>query len=197
MKKFFLATALIIGLGFMQVNAQVNFGIKAEANLSNFLLTDMAGAESNFGVGASLGAFTEFEFGEHFALQPELLFHYKTSELKDGASIDYQYFGAEIPIYAVGKVNLGAGKAYLGAGPYFGVGFDAKYKAGGSDINLYKDKVLQRFDLGAGVMLGYEFGFGLQINAGYKMGFFDAVDAESDIVTMRNEAISLGLAYKF
>jgi hypothetical protein len=85
MKKIVLAVAVVFGLGFLQVNAQtsVSGGIKAEANTSNFILNDMDNMKSNLGFGATLGGFTKIEFNQHFALQPELLFHFKTSEMED------------------------------------------------------------------------------------------------------------------
>lgn len=207
MKKVMLSLALVIGLGATQANAQkVDFGVKAEANTSNFILTDMGGMKSNLGFGASLGGFAKFNLGEHFAIQPELLFHFKTSEMKmktTGAKIDYQYFGAEIPVYAVGQIKLGNGKGYIGIGHYIGLGFDARYKADNTDdIKLYKEysgqkSAFQRFDFGAGAMLSYEFACGIQINAGYKIGFIDALNANKDNATMLPQTISLGLGYLF
>ncbi len=203
MKKIVLTVAVVLGLGLTQVNAQViSGGIKANANMSNFLLSDMGSTESNMKVGASLGGFMKMEFSENFALQPELLFHYKSSEMKLGSNkTDYEYWGAEIPIYAVGQMAMGNGKGFIGVGPYVGFGIDAKYKTG--DMDLYeKDKVtdkayLNRWDFGVGVMLGYEFNNGFLVNAGYQMGLIDNLDANKDNATMRNQTISLGVGYKF
>ena len=118
--------------------------------------------------------------------------------------MDYQYFGAEIPVYAVGQMNLGTGKGYIGVGPYVGFGFDARHKADGmDDIKLYEEigntgeYIMQRWDVGAGIMLGYEFSNNLQINAGYKIGFLDGLGVGSDDATMLNQTISLGIGYRF
>ncbi len=56
---------------------------------------------------------------------------------------------------------------------------------------------MERFDFGAGVMLGYEFSNGVQINAAYKIGFLNMVGFASSNVGMRNETISLGVGYRF
>lgn len=209
MKKIVLAVAVMFGLGLSQVNAQiaVSGGVKANANMSNFILTDMDNMKSNLGFGATLGGFTKIEFSRHFALQPELLFHFKNSEMENettGSKMDYQYFGAEIPVYAVGQMNLGSGKGYLGIGPYVGLGFDARYKADGmDDVKLYDEigntgeSTMQRWDFGVGAMLGYEFSCGIQINAGYKIGFINALDAGRDDTKMLNQTISLGVGYRF
>ena len=203
MKKILLSLVVVMGFGLSQVNAQmVSGGIKAEANMSNFILSDLDGVESNLGFGATLGGFMKIDFHKNFAIQPELLFHFKTSTTKAGiVENDYQYFGAEIPVYAVGQMNLGNGRGYIGVGPYIGVGFSARYDD--LDLDLYEkndftdEAPLQRVDFGFGAMIGYEFNFGLQINAGYKIGIIDALDAGKDNASMLPSTISLGLAYRF
>ena len=92
----------------------------------------------------------------------------------------------QIPVYALGKVELGKGQFYGGVGPYFGVGFSAKtddiefgiFKKDPIDLyEEYNDKsALQRWDVGIACQLGYEFANGIQINAGYKYGFINQVD---------------------
>lgn len=196
MKKTIFAVMLLIGVTAAQVNAQsTSFGLKAEANLSNFIVTDAPGVNSNMGFGATLGAFVKFDLSDHFALQPELLFHYQSSETE--VSIldnDFEYWGGEIPVYFMGQWNTGTnGRFYVGVGPYFGLGFSAKYTNG--DINLYDTNALKQFDFGAKATVGYEFGNGLQINAGYKIGFLDMVD--TGIGKLHPEMISLGLGFRF
>ena len=207
MKKIILSVAILMGLGLTQVNAQkVSFGAKGEANASNFILSDMNGMKSNLGFGATVGGFGKIEFSENFAMQPELLFHFKTSQMETkatGDKTDFQYFGVEVPVYAVGQMNLGNGKGFIGVGPYIGCGIDARYKnTGADDVDLYKEyggakSALQRLDVGAGAMLGYEFSNGIQVNASYKMGFLNALNADKDNATMRNQTISLGVGYRF
>lgn len=202
MKKIILSLGLIIGLAITQINAQsISGGIKADANLSNFILSDMGNAESSMNIGASLGGFLKIDLSESFALQPELLFHFKSSEMKQsGIKNDYEYWGAEIPVYALYQINIKeSGRFFVGFGPYIGVGFSAKYTTG--DIDLYKkynDKAaMQRIDFGAGAMFGYEFNCGLIINAGYKIGFIDSLDMGKKDATMLPSTISLGIGYKF
>ena len=214
MKKVILTAALIMGLGVAQISAQSFFsnlpltgGIKVEANTSNFILSDMDGMKSKLGFGATLGGFGTLEFNENFAFRQEVLLHYKNSVMEEktsGAETDFQYFGVEIPMYAVGQFSVANGKAFVGLGPYFGIGIDARYKTSGADdVKLYKEigntgeSAMKRFDVGAGLLLGYEFSNKLQINASYKIGFLDALDAGKDNATMLNQTISLGLAFSF
>jgi len=206
MKKVLLSVVLILGLGLQSHAQGVSVGVKAEANTSNFILTDLDGMKSKLGFGATLGGFTKIEFSESFGLQPELLLHFKTSRMEveaTGAETDFQYFGMEIPVYLVGQKNMGNGKGFFGVGPYLGIGFDARYKANGmSDVELYKeynnqDSEMQRWDFGAGAMLGYEFGNRLQIQASYKIGFINALYANKDNACMLNQTVSLGVGYRF
>ncbi|MCL2511849.1 MAG: PorT family protein [Bacteroidales bacterium] len=208
MKKVVVSVAVMLGLGLSNVQAQgVSFGVKADANMSNFILTDFAdGVKSKIGFGASIGGFTKIGFSENFGLQPELLLHFKTSKMeyvKDGPESDFQYFGMEIPVYLVGQTSLGSGKGFFGVGPFLGLGFDARYKPNvGSEVELYKeyggqDSDWQRFDFGAGAMLGYEFGSGLQISAGYKIGVINTLNRQKDDFSMLNQTISLGLGFRF
>jgi opacity protein-like surface antigen len=203
MKKIVLTFAVLLGFGLMHINAQdLSIGIKASANMSNFFLSDMKNAESTMKIGASLGGFFNVPFNNAFSLQPELIFHYKSSEMKqERQKTDYEYWGMEIPIYFMGKLNLGNGRGYAGIGPYVGLGFDAKYKNG--DIDLYKknkitdNSIMNRWDFGAGVILGYEFNNGFLINAGYQIGITDLLDANKKNATMRNQTVNLGIGYKF
>lgn len=208
MKKIILACAMLVGLGTSSVTAQdlntgdkkLSFGVRAEANMSNHLLSDMDDYQSNLKIGASLGGFAKFDLHRNFAIQPEVLFHYKASELElksTGAKQDFEYWGMEIPIYGLAQTQLWNGRGYVGLGPYVGFGFSSKLGGVDSYEEINGQKQMQRWDVGAGCMLGYEFNFGLQINAGYKIGFIDALDANKSNASMNNQTISLGLAYRF
>jgi len=203
MKKLMIAVSLILGIGLTQVSAQnVSFGIKADANVSNFILSDLEPMKSKIGMGASLGVFTKFDLGQNFAIQPELLLHFKSSTFEIGNSEDdFRYWGAEIPVYALGQWKCGSGRMYAGIGPYAALGFSAKYD--NNDFDLYEkigstdESMLRRFDFGFGATFGYEFGNGIQINAGYKIGVLNAMDAGRDNASMLPQTISLGLGYRF
>ena len=202
---------LIVSVSFIFCNYAMNAqnilgGIKVEANMSNFLLSDMDGIESKLGFGVSVGGYTKIRFTECFGIQPEILLHYKTSTIeatKSNNETDYQYFGVEIPIYAIGQTAIGTGNGFIGIGPYIGFGIDARYKSDGvDDLELYKEydkqkSTMQRFDFGAGIMLGYEFNNRLQIQASYKIGFINTLNANKDNSSMLNQTIGLGLGYRF
>ena len=198
MKKVMLGLMLILGVSATQVNGQsISMGVKAEANLSNFILSDIPAAENSLGIGATIGGFVKFDISDNFAIQPELLFHFQNSKMEQ-ASIErnYEYWGMEIPVYAMGQwKNSSNGRFYAGVGPYIGFGFDAKYDK--PEHKLYKTNALQPIDFGFGAQIGYEFSNGIQINAGYKIGVVDALDTEKDDYTMLPQRISLGIGFRF
>ena len=181
-------------------NAKVSFGIKANANLSNFFLSDMDGIQSNMGIGFSTGAFMKIE-SDYFALQYELLLHHKNSKMTGLTDTEFKQWSLELPLYLMGQIFTGPGKIFIGAGPYVGFGLDVIQNPGRND--LYKkeqssDKsVMQRWDFGLGAICGYEFGNGIIINAGYQVGFINRLSAEKHAMSMKNQTLSLGIGYKF
>jgi len=207
MKKIVISLVLVLGMGIIQAQAQgVLGGIKVDATLSNFILSDLDGMNSKFGAGVTVGGFTKLEISENFALQPEILLHFKNSKMEvkaTGAETDFQYFGVELPVYAVGQKTFGSGKGFIGVGPYVGIGIDARYKADSmDDVELYKEynsqkSELQRWDFGFGAMAGYEFDSRLQIIGSWKMGVINALNANKDNASMLNSTFSLGLGYRF
>ena len=200
MKKVVLSVALALTLGLTNIHAQIMGGIKLDANVSNFILSDMPGQESKMGFGLSVGGYTKIGFTESIGFQPEILLHYKNSKMELGSiERDFQYFGVEMPLY----LAIQTGNFFVNVGPYVGFGIDARYKEGSGlpEVELYKEyggqkSAMQRWDFGAGAMLGYEFGNGLQLKGGYKIGFVNALN-DSDKASMLNSTISVGLGYRF
>jgi len=184
------------------VNMVASFGIKANANMSNFVIRDMDDFQSNLKAGISAGVFLKLE-SKHVALQYELTLHYKTSEMEEVGrpTVEYKSWGLELPIYVMGQINTGSGKFFIGAGPYAGLGLDAVREPGNTDL-YRKDKatdksVMQRWDFGLGAIAGYEFGNGISINGGYQAGLINTLNAEKDAMTMKNQTVSFGVGYKF
>ena len=212
MKNLILALVVLLGLGSIESKAQdaekievtkkLFYGVKAEANLSNYLLKDMGEHESNFKVGASVGGFVKYHFTKVFAIQPELLLHYKNSDWKVpfGAKRekrDFKYWGIEVPVYAIAQgVMWGGGKGYIGIGPYGSIGLSAK-SAGANQFATKDSYKMKRFDFGAAGLVGFEFTMGLQINAGYKVGLMNVNDNSKQKQKRRSQTISLGLGYRF
>lgn len=203
MKKIFLAClSVFMTAGLVTVNAQtpLSYGVKAEANMSNFLLSDLDDQTSTMKLGPTLGGFLNIGVSPHFSIQPEVMFYYRTSEMEVGAAEDnFKQWGMQVPVYFLGQTHTYNGKFYAGVGPYVGLGFDARYDD--ADMNLYKkvndEADMNRWDFGFGALVGYEFHNGFQINAGYQLGLVDQLDALKDDASMRTQTVSLGVGYRF
>lgn len=214
MKKKAVAFALAMGFGVTQVNAQsflkkitdnLSGGIKAEANMSGFSLSDMPNAKSTMNIGGTFGWFVKLDVSKRFAVQEDVLLHYKKSTLEQrGVISDYQYWGIEVPIYFMGERKMDNGERfYIGMGPYAEYGISAKYKAIGNKVNLYKkDEInnkapMTHLAIGAAIIIGYELRNGIQLNAGYKMGLTNVLDLGKDNASMQPNTISIGIGYRF
>ena len=224
MKRLFLIASLLLGFANSQIHSEVTGGIKVDGNLSNFILSDpySENASSKFGMGFSAGGFAKFEFFNKIALQPELLLQFRNSTIKQKTpidnkdpdiiyipEIDYQYFGVEVPLYAMYQSNLESGsKVIFGVGPYLGFGITAKQKlnienGNVMEVDLYQEfngqkSNMQRFDFGVGVNVAYEFNFmPIQVGLTWKLGLTNVVNHSDDIYSMKNHSFSLGLGYRF
>jgi hypothetical protein len=203
MKKIILSLALVTGLGTMHNTfGQTTFGVKAEANLSNLVVSKMADTNSKLGFGANVGGFANIEISKMFAVQPEVMFLLENSKVEtSGVKNNIRTWGVQVPVYAMLQLpSTNTGRAYVGVGPYAGLGFNAKNTT--ADVDLYDkngaDKAyLKRFDLGLAATAGYEFSNRIQINASYKHGLLDQLDADSKNSTFTNQMITLGLGYRF
>ena len=183
---------------------KASLGIKVNVGPSNFVIRDMPDYRSQMGFSMLAGGFLKLET-RSFALQYELLIHYRSSQMQDTivqTKTNYQYWGLELPIYIMGQIHTKAGKIFIGAGPYVGFGIDAKQDP--KNVNLYrKDNttgkaIMQRWDFGLGTMLGFEFNNGISINIGcYQGGLINVLSAEKNNRNMKNQAINFGIGYKF
>ncbi|MDR2036343.1 MAG: PorT family protein [Bacteroidales bacterium] len=186
-------------------SVKTTWGLKAEMNLSGFIVSGTSVVTSDMKLGGSGGGFVNFEFTNHWALRGELLFHYRASGMEiQWMTNEFQYWGVQIPMYAVYQWNFNrGGRVYAGLGPYAEFGFSARLKREGEKMDLYeKDgateiSAMKDSDIGFGMMVGYEFANGIQINASYKIGVANILDANSSIFKMMPHAASLGLGYRF
>lgn len=204
------AALIMIFAGTRQLKAQstleklkekITLGVKVEGNGSNFLIKDNAALKSDVGAGGALGTFIRFNIAEHFAIQEDIMFVYNSSDIeRTGIKNKFEYFGTQVPIYFMGQWKTATGgRFFVGVGPYFGFGFSGKYKE--SDINVFKKyngqkPEMKRLSSGAAANIGYELGFGLQVNAAYKYGF-NVLDRDKDNYKMFPQSFSLGIGYNF
>jgi hypothetical protein len=167
----------------------VSGGLFAGANMSNFLITrDHNTMSSHMRIGAELGGFMHFNLNKHFVIQPQVIL---TAQENYFAATDTANslwsFGIEIPVYFMGVFgNMKNGYVQFGGGifTHFTYLSNVKNKYKNWDDPTFipepKDKTnysdlyrLHDNHFGVCFIVGYEFNFGMQINAQYKISLSD------------------------
>lgn len=209
MKKVLVIATLFFAV-VLATNAEVKFGVKAGANLSNFsteanVIDQIKGANNyQFGILFQAKLFM-------FTIQPEVLYSVKGGDLNHpdftdptGApDIKFRSQNIEVPINLQLGLRLGPIRGYVQAGPYF------SYMTGGA-INgetetfnsFVEDFELNNIDYGVGFGAGAEF-FNLQLAVRYDLGFnpmgmkFTDIAAQNPFSDLTNRNINISLAYLF
>lgn len=183
---FLLST---FGFGYAQARPGIKLGVNS-ANISNTKL------DSKYGV--YIGAFVKIPITDYYTLQPELLY-----SNQGGKSNSNEYGDVNINYLSIGVPN----KFYVGPnnGFHFMLGI-------GLDINLKNNFVgLTNFDIDSEISpvdvvalggIGYEFDFGLALEARYKQGtisvdFFGEDNLYEEAGSNLNGVFQIGASYKF
>lgn len=189
--------------------AQLRFGVKAGANLSNFAsassVIDQVKGATNYQVGVLLQAKA---FG--FAIQPEVLYSVKSgqfsnttmSDIITGQDIEYQSHNLEIPVNLQFGFGMGPARLFVQGGPY--VSFLTGALVNGSVDNYEKIKEnMNTFDYGFGAGVGAEI-MNLQLTVKYDWGL-SKLGKESMLAgenvnpfnELQNRNLSIALAFLF
>lgn len=188
-----LICALFIGC-ISIAEAQVQPGIKLGLNNSNLSNTTLEN-KSDFYIGALIN----IPITDYYTLQPEILY-----SRQGGASTSTEFGDINInyiAITAANKFYVGPNKGFhfiLGLGLDFNVGSDLNILFG-SDNEEFEISPLDLTFTGG---IGYEFDFGLILEARYKQGaistdFFGSRDLFEEDGSQLNSVFQVGLAYKF
>lgn len=187
MKKLFVAALLLVGTTSMAQTFQL--GIKGGVNVSNFNGGNFHNIDKKSLVGFHAGGFVNFQFGDHFSLQPEVLFSSQGAKLEDAGNkenIKISYINVPVML----KYRF-TGGFYLEAGPQ--IGFKVSESTGDQEINDFAKST----DLSIAGGLGFHSSSGLGIGARYtagisKVGDFNAGDIDPDF---KNGVIQVSLFY--
>jgi hypothetical protein len=191
MKKSIVIVLLALACSTAVFAQHFDLGAKAGVNISNFVGGNFQDVAKSSLVGFHVGGFIDLMFGNHFALQPELLFSSQGARLESaGNKENFRVSYIMIPIML--KYTFEGG-FYLEAGPQFG------FKVSENTPNQTIENFAKGSDLSAGVGLGYHSRFGLGIGARYlaglsKVGDFNGANIDPDF---RNSVIQIGLFYTF
>ncbi len=180
-----------------------SYGIKGGVNNNQLLISgkNNDGDKLNYSsgkVGFQIGGVAELSLAENFAVQPNLLFTLKGGAYP-GTPYDVNIYSIELPVNLLYKTN----GFFAGAGPNFGYGISAKVKGDGETVDLYKKDAeaipLKRFEIGANIIMGYQFPSGLNISSHYTIGLNNTLNSENnpDDNKVNNRILGLSVGYTF
>ena len=198
----------------------VSGGVLAGINISNFIITrDHNTMSSYMRIGGELGGFMDFRITKHFSIQPQVIFTAQQNYFSSTDTTNTLWsFGAEIPVYFLGRFgNMEKGYVQFGGGIFthftFASNIKDKFK-NWDDPTTVKPKTdthdyselykLHDNHFGICAMVGYEFRFGLQINASYRVSLSDIATfyknnkgQEIADALIYPQSVSLSLGYRW
>lgn len=185
---FFLAFACTCFL-----SAQVAPGVKLgynESTISNTRLEPKSGLY--------IGGFLDIPITKLYTIQPEVFY-----SSQGGTSVSPDYGDVRIHYLSI----MGANKFYVGQkkGFHFNLGLGLDVNLKNNFVNLFNgeaDGEISPFDVVVFGGMGYEFNFGLTLEARYKQGtvsvdFFGADDLYEEAGSNLNGVLQIGASYKF
>lgn len=188
------AVILLFLLAFATVaKAQVRPGFKVGGNSSNISNTRLDSK-----TGLYIGAFVKIPITDYYALQPELLY-----SNQGGKSNSTEYGDVVINYLSIGIPNKFYVAPQNGFHFMLGMGLDVNLKnnfVGLSNFNI--DEEISPIDVVAMGGIGYEFNFGLTLEARYKQGtisvdFLGADNLYEEAGSNLNGVFQIGASYKF
>lgn len=198
MKQVMMVVALLLGLNAMA--QKVQWGIRAGYNAARSYSNDPEiKADGGIFSGYHLGVQAEFKLSKTWSLQPQLNYNRKgVSVAHDGHADRFHFNVIDLPVNLVYRSSKGF---FAGAGPNFGYNLSGGLKAHddptenfdfsfGSGVNQIK-----RFDLGANLMVGYQFKKNYFISANYLAGLTNLSNAPGNV--WRNNLFGVSVGYVF
>ncbi len=193
MNKLTTILLFLVGANVSFLSAQVAPGIKLGYNESRISKTRLEPKS-----GLYIGGFIEIPLSARYSIQPEILY-----SSQGGTSISPDYGDVQIDYLSI----MAANKFYVGPNKGFhfnlGLGLDVNLK--NNFVNLFNgdgDGEISPFDVVVFGGIGYEFDFGLTLEARYKQGtvsvdFFGSDDFYEEDGSNLNGVFQLGASYKF
>ncbi|REC62505.1 hypothetical protein DRF65_10460 [Chryseobacterium pennae] len=193
----FATGTLLMGTVSVKAQKKMSLGLKGGVN-STFYKYDSESqySKSSPELGGSVGGFLKYDFGSWFALQSDLMLHYRNSEMENKFTAEtskLESYDLELPVYGIFQYKLGTGKLFFGIGPYLGYGINAKM----DDMDMYSKDAegkssLKQLNYGAAAMFGYDFGH-FQISASYISQY--GIGSMSSISALKRQSFGLEIGY--
>ncbi|MBV8327402.1 porin family protein [Chryseobacterium sp.] len=210
-----------------QSSSPITFGVKAGFNASTLSRTndhdgDFQDDEDKMKAGFHAGVFVNIPVAQKFSIQPELLFTQLGAKTEERFS--YTYNNTTYRKNADYKTNLNylvlpvvvqyniLPQLYVEAGPEFGLLLGGKSKGDetqssktGSVVvtttESFSEKLpmdfYNRFNFGIGMGAGYYFTQNFAVTARFTAGITNILKNADDGYKVRNNALQIGVAYKF
>lgn len=204
---------------------QVHIGLLLQGNIAGESMYIAESRMSAYpGVGADAGLFVDYHITRDIVVEVQLLLalqngsyvatdydpgflfwhRHNLSELKD-----VRLVGLDLPFFLIRRLPLRDGCLRLGAGAYTHFTFDTWCPGDRDFVTPYKRIVstdeltgkpryaLSDTHAGFGVLIGYEFESGLQVNFGARYSILDIINYESRYSHAHPYKITCGLGWRF
>lgn len=188
MKRVLLAVLVVCSsaTGFAQ---SFQIGVKGGVNFSNYTGGDF---DTDGIVGFHVGGLMNFKFGQHFSIQPEVLFSSQGAKIKSNLTGDQNVRVSYVTVPMMLKLKSNRG-FYIEAGPQ--VSFRA-----GEDFNedASVDHFAKNLDLSLAGGVGYHSRSGFGIGARYIAGLSKVGDFEKSTLRdpdFKNSVVQVSLFY--
>ncbi|NNE76320.1 MAG: PorT family protein [Pricia sp.] len=193
MKKIFSLSIVLFLIITAVGHSQTRLGMKLGLNQSKISKTKL---DTQSGI--YVGAFVDLPFTDYYALQPEILY-----SRQGGKSNSSEYGDVTIDYISIGVPN----KFYVDPsnGLHFLIGLGLDINIENNFVNLTNfdiDEEISPFDISVIGGIGYEFDFGLILEARYKQGtisidFWGEDHLYEEEGSNLNGVFQIGAAYKF
>jgi hypothetical protein len=162
-------------------------GVKAGVNISNYTGGDI---ENSAIVGFHGGATVAYLLGDHFAIQPEVLFSSQGAKIKGNNNNEEKLTVSYINLPILAKYRF-TGGFYLEAGPQVGFKIDESIP----------DQTIENFakdlDMSVAAGVGYHSPIGLGVGARYNLGLSKVGDFDPNVADpdFRNNTLQFFVFY--
>lgn len=200
MKKQILLTSLLVFLISNLVEAQIRFGVRGSASITNITVAHST-SKSRTGFQVAALGLIPIDNNDQFFFQPEINFsaqgEYNVHPHPDG-DIDQKTFVnfINVPLNMKAYLSEAENEFFAEFGPYIG------FKIG-DNIEKFDfptepdDEEFSSFDFGLGLGLGYSFNREVEISVRYYYGFVDQVKRDAADDNNHTSILNFGVSYIF
>ncbi|MFZ4261196.1 porin family protein [Sphingobacterium sp. HJSM2_6] len=199
MKKIYLILILIL-VFLAGTNAQNRIGVRAGLNLVNeFISLDNQRAKTHIATSFHLSGYYDLFISRNFSIQPGISIEGKGGVSKiEGNTFTDKLIYFELPINFIARAPTRSGDLFIGAGPYFSYGIDARVSSGRKSVvlewgNGYDQ--LNPIDAGLGILMGYRFKNGFTARLSNSGGLVNISNKRQ--AKYLNRVSSIGVGYEF